>query len=52
MGVYEAARQLGLRIPEDLSVVGFDDIQTSEFMGPPLTTVHQPLQEWHRLPPG
>ena len=39
MGVYEAARQLGLRIPEDLSVVGFDDIQTSEFMGPPLTTV-------------
>ena len=45
MGVYEAARQLGLRIPEDLSVVGFDDIQTSEFMGPPLTTVHQPLQD-------
>lgn len=49
MGVYEAARQLGLRIPEDLSVVGFDDIQTSEFMGPPLTTVHQPLQEMASL---
>ncbi|OZG68643.1 LacI family DNA-binding transcriptional regulator [Bifidobacterium eulemuris] len=45
MGVYEAARQLGLRIPEDLSVVGFDDVQTAAFMGPALTTVRQPLQE-------
>ncbi|OZG62637.1 LacI family transcriptional regulator [Bifidobacterium lemurum] len=45
MGVYEAARQLGLRIPEDLSVVGFDDVQTAAFMGPSLTTVRQPLQE-------
>lgn len=45
MGIYEAARNLGLRIPEDLSVVGFDNIQTSQFMSPPLTTVMQPLQE-------
>lgn len=45
MGVYEAARQHRLRIPEDLSVVGFDDVQTSAFLGPPLTTVLQPLQE-------
>lgn len=45
MGVYEAARTLGLRIPEDLSVVGFDDVQTSAYMGPALTTVHQPLQD-------
>lgn len=45
MGTYEAARQLGIRIPEDLSVVGFDDIQTSAFMGPSLTTIHQPLAE-------
>ncbi|NEG69535.1 LacI family DNA-binding transcriptional regulator [Bifidobacterium choloepi] len=45
MGVYEAARQLGLRIPEDVSVVGFDDVQTSAYLGPALTTVRQPLQE-------
>ncbi len=48
MGVYEAARQLGLRIPEDLSVVGFDDVQTAAFLGPALTTVHQPLQDMAR----
>lgn len=45
MGVYEAARQLKIRIPEDLSVIGFDDIQTSAYMGPALTTVRQPLQD-------
>lgn len=44
MGVYEAARQLRLRIPDDLSVVGFDNIQTSAFMNPPLTTVEQPIR--------
>lgn len=45
MGVYEAARQLNVRIPEDLSVIGFDDVQTAAFMGPALTTVHQPIRE-------
>jgi len=45
MGVYEAARRMGLRIPEDLSVVGFDDIDYAQWMGPPLTTVRQPLAE-------
>lgn len=45
MGVYEAARQLRLRIPDDLSVIGFDNIQTSAFMNPPLTTVQQPIRE-------
>ncbi|KFI58519.1 LacI family DNA-binding transcriptional regulator [Bifidobacterium choerinum] len=45
MGVYEAARQNRLRIPEDLSVVGFDDVQAAAFLGPALTTVRQPLQD-------
>lgn len=45
MGVYEAARTLDLKIPEQLSVVGFDDVQTAAYMGPALTTVRQPLQD-------
>jgi DNA-binding LacI/PurR family transcriptional regulator len=41
LGVYEAARQAGLRIPDDLSVVGFDDISQAAWAAPPLTTVRQ-----------
>jgi LacI family transcriptional regulator len=44
-GLYEAARQRGLRIPQDLSVVGFDDLPVSRWVSPPLTTVRQPLAE-------
>ncbi len=44
-GVIEAARARGLRIPEDMSVVGFDDTQVAWFASPPLTTVRQPLHE-------
>ncbi|NNC12527.1 substrate-binding domain-containing protein [Planctomonas sp. JC2975] len=49
MGVYEAARRHGLRIPDDLSVVGFDDIPSAGWMAPPLTTVRQPLAEMASL---
>lgn len=47
-GVAEAARVTGRRIPEDLSVVGFDDLPISRSFSPPLTTVRQPLVEMGR----
>lgn len=43
-GVYEAARQAGVRIPDELSVVGFDDLSFTRWSGPPMTTVRQPLE--------
>jgi LacI family xylobiose transport system transcriptional regulator len=45
LGVYEAARELCLRIPADLSVVGFDGIDAGTWCGPPLTTVRQPFRD-------
>jgi LacI family transcriptional regulator len=45
LGVMEAARLRGLRIPDDLSLVGFDDTQLAPMVSPPLTTVRQPLRE-------
>ena len=45
LGVYQAAHELGLRIPADLSVVGFDDLPMAALVHPGLTTVHQPLTE-------
>jgi LacI family transcriptional regulator len=45
LGLMRAARDLGKRIPEDLAVVGFDDIPESAFYYPPLTTVRQGLYE-------
>ena len=45
VGVYEAAREAGVRIPAELSVVGFDDLPFTRWTGPPLTTVRQPLAE-------
>ena len=47
-GLYEAARQRGLLIPQDLSVVGFDDLPVARWVSPPLTTVRQPLAEMGR----
>jgi DNA-binding LacI/PurR family transcriptional regulator len=44
-----AAIDAGLRLPEDLSVVGFDDIPAASWVSPRLTTVHQPIREKGRL---
>lgn len=45
IGVIRAASQLGLRIPEDVSIASFDDIELATYTTPPLTSVAQPKQE-------
>ncbi|MFC8661068.1 LacI family DNA-binding transcriptional regulator [Streptomyces sp. NPDC057199] len=49
MGAVEALRRRGLRVPEDMSVVGFDDLPEVRWSAPPLTTVRQPLAEMGKL---
>jgi LacI family transcriptional regulator len=45
IGDIQALREAGCRVPEDVSVLGFDDIQSAAFQNPALTTVRQPLRE-------
>ena len=45
IGAIRALREAGKRVPEDVSVVGFDDIQSAAYQNPGLTTVRQPLRE-------
>ncbi|MHB1346067.1 MAG: LacI family DNA-binding transcriptional regulator [Candidatus Humimicrobiaceae bacterium] len=42
IGVYEASKEIGFKIPDDLSVIGYDDIFMSSYLSPPLTTIHAP----------
>ncbi|EJB8348636.1 substrate-binding domain-containing protein [Vibrio cholerae] len=42
MGVIQAASQRGFRVPDDLSLIGYDDVHIAKFMTPALTTIHQP----------
>ncbi|MGH9067654.1 MAG: LacI family DNA-binding transcriptional regulator [Acidimicrobiales bacterium] len=49
IGTLQAARAAGLRVPEDLSVVGFDDTPEASIVSPTLTTVRQPLAEMGRM---
>ena len=48
VGCYDALKERGLRIPEDVSVVGYDDREIAQFMRPPLTTVILPHAEMGR----
>ncbi|MET9746677.1 LacI family DNA-binding transcriptional regulator [Streptomyces ardesiacus] len=48
-GVVRALRELGRRVPEDISVVGVDDIELAEYCAPPLTTVAQPFAQMGEL---
>ena len=45
VGAIEGARQLGLGIPQDISIIGFDDMQIASFISPNLTTIRQPTYE-------
>ena len=49
LGAMQGARDLGMKLPEDLSMVGFDDMETSSFVTPSLTTIRQPAYEMGRL---
>ncbi|MBT0052386.1 substrate-binding domain-containing protein [Vibrio alginolyticus] len=42
MGVINAANELDIKVPDDLSIIGYDDIHIAKFMSPSLTTIHQP----------
>lgn len=44
MGAMEAIHQRGWRIPDDISITGFDDIDTAQWVSPPLTTMRQPMR--------
>ncbi len=49
IGAIRALQEAGLRVPEDVSVLGFDDIYAAEFYNPALTTIRQPLFEMGSL---
>ena len=48
-GAYQALYQAGLRVPDDMAIVGYDDIELARYMTPPLTTIHQPKDELGEL---
>ncbi|MGI8556270.1 MAG: LacI family DNA-binding transcriptional regulator, partial [Pyrinomonadaceae bacterium] len=49
MGAIHALQEAGLRVPEDVSVVGFDDIYFAKFNNPAITTIRQPLFEMGKI---
>ncbi|WP_206541915.1 ribose operon transcriptional repressor RbsR [Winslowiella iniecta] len=49
VGVYHALYQAGLSVPQDVAVIGYDDIELARYLTPPLTTIHQPKDELGEL---
>jgi len=49
IGAIRAFREAGLRVPEDVSVIGFDDIESAGYLTPSLTTLRQPLEQMGEL---
>nr|WP_277850673.1 ribose operon transcriptional repressor RbsR [Moellerella wisconsensis] len=49
VGAYQAAFQRGISIPDDISIIGYDDIDLASYMIPPLTTIHQTKDELGKL---
>ena len=49
VGAIQALKQLSLKVPDDVAVVGYDDIQMASYTDPPLTTVSQPKYDMGRL---
>ena len=49
VGAMHAIHERGFRVPEDISLVGVDDIELSQYMNPPLTTVQQPVEDMARI---
>lgn len=49
IGTMRAANELGVKVPEDLSIIGIDDIEMANFTSPPLTTIHVPKEELGRF---
>lgn len=49
VGVYHALYQAGLQIPQDMAVMGYDDIELARYLSPPLSTIHQPKNELGEL---
>jgi len=45
MGVYQAAREFGLQVPGELSVIGFDNLREAAYLNPPLTTIDQSIEK-------
>jgi len=49
IGAMKALKELGLRVPSDISIIGIDDIDTAQYISPMLTTMHVPLEELGRM---